>query len=404
MLQFDKLAVDKRQIVQRACSFLFSPEKAANTHFLNNLCKSDVKTAFRMKAKMYHPDLHRQDKSEMLLRRQERFLRIQNSYETLVGIFPKEEKVTTWKHKVKMKKIIAVGGAKGGIGKSVFAANLGVVLSGMGKKTVVADFDLGGANLHLYLGQTRIEKNINDYLNKKVNKIEDVLIQSSHGPIILGGDSSRLGSANIHFAKKIKLIKAIQSIEADYVIIDLGGDTSFNMIDFFNMADVKIVMTTCEPASYLDAYNFIKVALHRKLTRIFSRESDIADQKDGKLEQLIRDSLLLNAEKKFTINDLMKKVASEYPDKKAMLNSCLNQYNPTLLINKSNETSEAAGVAKRVKDVAAKMLSINVNVVAPVLFNKKTEESTKELVPVTVKYIDGYMANRIKEFVKNTVV
>jgi flagellar biosynthesis protein FlhG len=31
-------------------------------------------------------------------------------------------------------KIIAVGGAKGGIGKSLFVANLGVLLSQLGKK------------------------------------------------------------------------------------------------------------------------------------------------------------------------------------------------------------------------------------------------------------------------------
>jgi flagellar biosynthesis protein FlhG len=34
----------------------------------------------------------------------------------------------------------------------MFAANLGVFLAARGRKTVLADFDLGGANLHLFLG------------------------------------------------------------------------------------------------------------------------------------------------------------------------------------------------------------------------------------------------------------
>ena len=48
------------------------------------------------------------------------------------------------------KKVIAVGGAKGGIGKSIFATNLALLLSSVGR-TVIIDLDLGGANLHLYL-------------------------------------------------------------------------------------------------------------------------------------------------------------------------------------------------------------------------------------------------------------
>lgn len=38
--------------------------------------------------------------------------------------------------------IIAIGGAKGGIGKSIFAANLGVFLASKGKRTVLVDLEL----------------------------------------------------------------------------------------------------------------------------------------------------------------------------------------------------------------------------------------------------------------------
>ncbi len=330
---------------------------------------------------------------------------IQNSYETPNGILPKEEKITTSNYEKNTKKIIAVGGAKGGIGKSVFVANLGIILSEMGKKTIVADFDLGGANLHLYLGQTRINKNINDYLNKNTKTIEEVLIQSKYGPLIIGGDSSRLGAANIHFSKKIKLINAIRNTDADYVIIDLGGDTSYNMIDFFNMADIQIVMTTCEPASYLDAYNFIKVSLFRKLTRIFGKESEFDGERDIQLEHLIRETLIGEIDKPTgDINDLFEKVNSECPDKRHLLDNTLNSYKPILVVNKAAETSDSGEVGKRVKDVAKQKLSINIEAIAPILFDKKTEESAKDLVPVAVKCKDGYMANRIREFVEKTLV
>ena len=66
------------------------------------------------------------------------------------------------------KKIIAVAGAKGGVGKSVFAANLAVYLSVKGFKTVVVDLDLGGANVHLYLGKSfLLKQSINDFLRNR---------------------------------------------------------------------------------------------------------------------------------------------------------------------------------------------------------------------------------------------
>ncbi len=66
------------------------------------------------------------------------------------------------------KTIIAVAGAKGGVGKTMFVANLGVFLSSKGFKTVVADLDFGGANLHLYLGPHFPSKqNIMTFLSKR---------------------------------------------------------------------------------------------------------------------------------------------------------------------------------------------------------------------------------------------
>ena len=162
----------------------------------------------------------------------------------------------------------------------------------MGWRTVLADLDIGGSNLHLYLGETFLKLNINDFLNKKVPDLQNIMIRNKYGPHLIGGDSSQLGAANISFSQKLKLLKAIKQIDADYIIIDLGGDTSYNSIDFFLAADYGIVMTTCDPASYLDAYNFIKVGIYRRLNRLFGPESKFRDRKDDDLKQLIHDATM----------------------------------------------------------------------------------------------------------------
>ena len=89
------------------------------------------------------------------------------------------------------KKIIAVGGAKGGVGKSMLAANLAVGLALLGQKVVLADLDLGGADVHLYAGVKSLAKTWNDFLDKKVDSIKDILTPTVFkGLSLIGGDSS----------------------------------------------------------------------------------------------------------------------------------------------------------------------------------------------------------------------
>ena len=49
------------------------------------------------------------------------------------------------------RRIWAVGGGKGGIGKTFLAANLATVAARMGCSVLLVDLDLGGANLHTCL-------------------------------------------------------------------------------------------------------------------------------------------------------------------------------------------------------------------------------------------------------------
>jgi flagellar biosynthesis protein FlhG len=50
------------------------------------------------------------------------------------------------------RQIWSIGGGKGGIGKSLLAASIGWQLARMGRRVVLVDADLGGANLHTCLG------------------------------------------------------------------------------------------------------------------------------------------------------------------------------------------------------------------------------------------------------------
>ena len=61
-------------------------------------------------------------------------------------------------------RIWAIGGGKGGVGKSVIATNLAATLAGAGKKVVLVDADLGGANLHTLLGVPNPKTSLSDFI------------------------------------------------------------------------------------------------------------------------------------------------------------------------------------------------------------------------------------------------
>jgi len=301
------------------------------------------------------------------------------------------------KSKDRPAKIIAIGGAKGGIGKSLFAANLGVYLSRQGKRAVLADFDLGAANLHLLLGKWSLDRRLDDYLNRQAASLEAIRVKTQYGPDLIGGGGGRLGSANIHFSRKLKLLREIRKIDADYVILDLGGDTSFNVIDFYLAADTGIVLTTCDPTSYLDAYSFIKIALYRKLARIYGLESRYREKIAPELVPLFREfAKAAGIKNGNALNDLRHQIETKAPEFLPLLEKIVKDFSPYILINMVSEPSEAYALIERLKSVTQRMLSIQIRFLGGIPFDRDIQKSARDLSPEVSQHPCGMLAKKIK--------
>ena len=169
--------------------------------------------------------------------------------------------------------IWAVGGGKGGVGKSVLSTIFALWLARMGKRTIIVDVDLGGANVHTLLGIKSPPKTINDYITKKYPNLEDICINTGVENLrLLSGASEILSLANLQFAQKMKIIQGLRQLNAEYVILDLGAGTSYNVLDFFLIAQRQVVMLTPQPISIQNSYAFVRNAVYRKLSRISSQK------------------------------------------------------------------------------------------------------------------------------------
>ncbi len=130
--------------------------------------------------------------------------------------------------------VIAVGGGRGGVGKSFFAANIACALAQGGRKVILIDADLAGANVHILFGIKHPEHTVGDYLKKKVGSFSDVLLPTMLPDLrLICGASDLLEVANPHYAQKQKIISELARLDADCIIIDIGAGAGVNNLDFF---------------------------------------------------------------------------------------------------------------------------------------------------------------------------
>ncbi|HYG67960.1 MAG TPA: P-loop NTPase, partial [Anaeromyxobacteraceae bacterium] len=145
--------------------------------------------------------------------------------------------------RARARRIVAIGGGKGGIGKSLISANLGIELARRGNEVVLVDADLGGANLHTTLGLDVPRRSLSDFIERRYAKIEDVVTQTGIPNLgLVSGALDHLDAANPRYAQKMRLLRHVQSLDADYAILDLGAGTHSNTLDFFLVADHGVLV------------------------------------------------------------------------------------------------------------------------------------------------------------------
>ena len=172
------------------------------------------------------------------------------------------------------KQIIAVGGGKGGVGKSIIAANLAVTMSQAGVSTALVDADLGGANLHTLFGIDRPKHLLEHFISGRITDLNEALLSTGIDKLgIVCGGMPVLGTANPKFSQKTKLIRHIRRLNADAIVLDIGAGIGFNALDLFNAAEYKIAAFVPQLTSLHNGYGFLKAAVHRLLERLMSEQT-----------------------------------------------------------------------------------------------------------------------------------
>jgi flagellar biosynthesis protein FlhG len=236
--------------------------------------------------------------------------------------------------------ILPIGSGKGGVGKSLLATNLAIALAEAGKTVVLADLDLGASNIHTMLGMRSVEHGIGTFLSSGKLPFQEIILATEYeGLSFIPGDAEIPGMANLKAPQKRRLVKNLASLEADFLVLDLGAGSSANTLDFFLLSRTGIVITTPSLTAILNAYLFLKNAVFRIMYSTFKKDSRAYQY----LEDLRRDGGVLQ---KVYIPKILARIKREDGESYAKLRELMAHFRPRLVLNMLDDPKDADKAGK----------------------------------------------------------
>jgi flagellar biosynthesis protein FlhG len=288
----------------------------------------------------------------------------------------------------RVKQIWAIGGGKGGVGKSLISSNLAIALSRLGNKVIAADLDLGGANLHTALGAGLPNQTLSDFVTHRTDSLQECVTPSGVPNLeIISGAQDSIGIANMNLSEKIRVMQKVRELDADYVLFDLGAGTGLTTLDFFLYADVGVIVLLPEPTSIENAYRFIKSAYYRRLS--------VAPKlkKVRHLIELAMDSKNPNGIR--TPSDLFREVNQFDPESGIHLKDEIDKFRLKLIVNQAR-TQTDVDIGFSVKSVCKKYFGIEVDYIGYLDHDSAVWQAVRRKRPLILEFPNSQLVGSLE--------
>jgi flagellar biosynthesis protein FlhG len=264
-------------------------------------------------------------------------------------------------------RILAIGGGKGGTGKSLITASIGICLANRGNEVLLVDADLGTANLHTLLGLGPPQVGLSDFVTKKKLPIDRVIIKTGmHNLKLISGAKDMVGIANLSYWQKVKILNNIKKLNYKYILIDLGPGTSFNILDFFLISHCGILITSPEPTSIENTYRFIRGLLFRYLRNAISQKV---------LKTLIDRGVRQRDGHKFSsVFDLLETIEKIEPKLGDTIERYLSKLDIKLILNQANTNRDRA-IGQKMAIAARKYFGIPIDFLGSISYDDNVRKA-----------------------------
>jgi flagellar biosynthesis protein FlhG len=232
--------------------------------------------------------------------------------------------------------IVAIGGGKGGVGKSFLAANVALALAqrgaSIGRRVAAVDLDFGGSNLNLFLGESFPDRELADFLDGRAESLDAISQPTQLDNLrYVAGSFDLITAVDPLRDRKLDLVRALVGLNADYVVLDLPAGSAPATLDFFFLGDIKLVVTNPEATAFHNAYGFLKNYLLRRLLTEFRDRKEIM----GFILDHYRASSTATEVRDRTITGLVENLRAEFPAVRPEVTGILQENTPLLVLNRS---------------------------------------------------------------------
>ncbi|MFQ5865465.1 MAG: P-loop NTPase [bacterium] len=290
-------------------------------------------------------------------------------------------------------KLYAIASGKGGVGKTVLTVSLGVGLAKVGNQVIMVDADLGGADLHICMGVLEPKYTYFDFYTLQRESLSDIVLETCVDNLqMISGACGTLGLANPKYFQKLRFIRELKKLQADFILVDLGAGSSLSVIDFFLLADEPILVMAPEPTSVHEVFGFIKICLMRKLNRAFKYHPKI-------LETLAKEEVNRPGRIQLTANELLKQIVQIEGDAADIFNTVVESFQPKLILNMVRE-QEDLKEAQALQSAAKELLSLQVEYLGHVSYDPTVAEAVNKTKPFLLHDPDSQASQDLTELIK----
>ncbi|MEE8166974.1 MAG: helix-turn-helix domain-containing protein [Myxococcota bacterium] len=221
--------------------------------------------------------------------------------------------------------IWAIGGGKGGVGKSLVCSSLAIVSARRGHRCALIDLDLGAANAHSLIGMRPPARSLSHFFDRRIETLAEILCPTPFENLeIVGGTRASLDLANPKYSQKERLLRQIRELDFDHVFLDLSAGCAFNVLDFLLAAQKRIAVLIPEATAIENTQHFLKTAFFRSLRTVAKQEP---------LRSAIQLALTTPGMRVHSARDLVRAVGQIDAQAGALLADQAAAFSPMLVIN-----------------------------------------------------------------------
>ena len=287
-------------------------------------------------------------------------------------------------------RILPIASGKGGVGKSLVAANLAIAFSQAGQRVVLADLDLGASNLHLVLGHQSPKNGIGTFLNDIRSDFSKVIADTDiRGLRFIPGDTEIPGMANLKVHQLKALVKRLLALseDTDVLILDLGAGTHQSILDFFLLSGQGIVVSAPMVTAVLNAYVFLKNTVFHLMNTVFGKGSPAS----GYLEKARKDG---SGHQRLYIPQMLPEIKAIDPVSHDKFMTRISHFHPRLIMNMIDDPKDA-DVAMKIRRSCEEYLDLKIEHLGVIYRDSIQDTALSSRLPIVLYKPQSLVAQAI---------